>query len=176
MRTGSPWERRHGSAKAPTNTRGLATFRGTLSRPSRARPHRHGAGSETRNAPAAGSAAQGVNSSLLELPLGGLCVGLGPEVVSKALWKELSAYLGTSPIQGSPTPVKGGNASMSTSLRLPQTASPLVERNQGPRHGGFAANERAFAATKIGCFGGMRQEFPICGKAPSGVNWRQATR
>ena len=28
MRTGSPWERRHGSAKAPTNTRGLATFRG----------------------------------------------------------------------------------------------------------------------------------------------------
>jgi hypothetical protein len=53
---------------------------------------------------------------------------------------------------------------MSTSLRLPQTRRPLAERNPGPRQLVFTANEGAFVATESERFGGLRQEFPVCGK------------
>jgi len=104
--------------------------------------------------------------------LAGYVVGLGPEVVSKALWKELSAYRRGVPIQGSSTPPNRGFASMSTSLRLPQTCGPLAQRNPAPNVRTIAASERPFVASQIGPFRGLRQEFPICGKGQVGTAGR----
>jgi hypothetical protein len=99
-------------------------------------------------------------------------VGPAPEVVSKALWKEPSAYRCAVPIQGSSTTPNRGFASMSTSLRLPQTCGPLAERNSAPNQRTFAASGRPFVASQIGPFRGLRQEFPICGKGQVGIAGR----
>ena len=61
---------------------------------------------------------------------------------------------------------------MSTSLRLPQTASPLEERNPALNERTFAASRRPFVASQIGPSRGLRQEFPICGKGQVGTPGR----
>jgi hypothetical protein len=171
MGTGSSFARRHGSAKAPTNI-GALPRKGAL--PGRAELD-HLAMGELRNAKRPGSrlGSSGRQHFASGCPAWrAMWSGLGPEVVSKALWKELSAYRRGVPIQGSSTRPNRGFASMSTSLRLPQTCGPLAERNPAPNQRTFAASRRPFVASQIGPFRGLRQEFPICGKGQVGTAGR----
>ena len=102
MGTGSPLQRRHGSAKAPTRSRGLAAFRGAFwsgraGPAGQERPQKR----ETPRQPLRPLRAS--TPRFWSSRLAGYVVGLGPEVVSKALWKELSAYRRRASIQGSST-------------------------------------------------------------------------
>jgi hypothetical protein len=87
----------------------------------------------TRNAPGSRTGRSGRKYFATWAPAGrAMWSGRARKSSSKALWRELSAYPGQASIQGSSTPVHRGFASMSTSLRLPQTRKPSPRAEAWP--------------------------------------------
>jgi hypothetical protein len=170
MGTGSPFARRHRIGEGPDHNSGPCHVQGRfLAEPSSTTSPK--ATSETRIAPTAGSAAQGVKSSLLEVPLGGLCGRAGPgSPLESALERAFSV-----PPRGPSSRVFDP---LQSRLRLYVYKSPFAANlraacraKSSPNVRTIAASERPFVASQIGPFRGLRQEFPICGKGPSRHGW-----